>query len=154
MIFDILENGHRYFALHNGFVKAFTFLSRLDLIDLAPGKYDIDGDAIYAIVAKEPGRRKEEALLETHNRYIDIQLVLAGVDTMGWRAKSSCHLAAGSYDQEGDIQFFNDKPHAWFATHPGSFAIFFPEDAHLPLVSSGELHKVVVKIAVSRSSKI
>jgi beta-galactosidase beta subunit len=32
---------------------------------------------------------------------------------------------------------------------PGSFAIFFPEDAHAPLSSTGRVHKIVVKVAVS-----
>jgi beta-galactosidase beta subunit len=27
--------------------------------------------------------------------------------------------------------------------------IFFPEDAHMPLISSWQIHKVVVKIAAS-----
>ena len=43
---------------------------------------------------------------------------------------------------------FTDQPTAWTAVGPGEFAIFFPEDAHLPLISDGELHKVVVKVQV------
>jgi beta-galactosidase beta subunit len=31
---------------------------------------------------------------------------------------------------------------------PGEFAIYFPEDAHLPLISDGELQKVVLKVPV------
>jgi beta-galactosidase beta subunit len=34
------------------------------------------------------------------------------------------------------------------ATPAGSYCIFFPEDAHAPLVSDGMVRKVVVKIAV------
>jgi len=149
MIVDILENGPRYFAIHQGFAKAFEFLSRSDLNQLEPGKYSIEGDSVYAIVAKEPGRRKEEAQLEIHEKYIDIQFVLAGAETMGWQAKSSCQLPAGEYDPEDDIQFFDDRPDSWFTVHPGAFAVFFPEDAHLPLVSTGDIHKVVVKIALN-----
>jgi YhcH/YjgK/YiaL family protein len=48
-----------------------------------------------------------------------------------------------------DMQFFTDEPDAWIATKSGTFVIFFPEDAHLPLISSGQIHKVVVKVAVS-----
>ena len=149
MILDVLENSHRYLAFYKGFAKAFDFLLRPDLKELPVGKYDIDADRVYAIVSKEHGRRKEDALLETHERYIDIQLVLAGVDDMGWKPKSLCKKPAGEYNQKNDEQIFMDEPDAWISTKNGSFAIFFPEDAHMPLISSGQIHKVVVKIAVA-----
>lgn len=146
MILDVLENAHRYFAMNNGFARAFEFLTRTDLRQLAVGKYEIDGYRVYAMVAREPGRKKEDALLETHEKYIDIQLVLAGTDTMGWKPKALCKQPYGEYDQETDLQFFADKSDVWLSTKPGAFAIFFPEDAHLPLISTGQLHKVVVKV--------
>ncbi|MBW2216269.1 MAG: YhcH/YjgK/YiaL family protein [Deltaproteobacteria bacterium] len=150
MILDVLENAHRYLALHNGFAKAFEFLRRSDLKELPVDKYEIDGERVYGIVSKDPGRKKEDALLETHEKYIDIQLVLAGTDDMGWKPKSSCKHPSEEYDQETDIQFFEDKPDAWLSTESGAFAIFFPEDAHMPLISSGQIHKVVVKVAANQ----
>jgi YhcH/YjgK/YiaL family protein len=149
MILDILENAHRYLALNKGFAKAIEFLSRSDLQELPVGTYEIDGDRIYAMVSKGVGRKKEDALLETHEKYIDIQLVLAGTDTMGWKPKSLCHQPTGEYDQKSDVQFFADEPDAWLATESGAFAIFFPEDAHMPLISPGQIHKVVVKVAAA-----
>jgi len=148
MILDILENAHRYIALHEGFAEAFDFLLRPDLKELPVGKYEIDGESVYAMVSKNTGRRKEDALLETHEKYIDIQLVLAGTDNMGWKSKSLCKQPFGEYDQKNDEQLFADKPYAWISTVSGAFAIFFPEDAHIPLISSGQIHKVVVKVAV------
>ncbi len=150
MILDILENAHQYLAMNNGFAKAFEFLSRPDLMELPVGRYEIDGNRIYAMVAIDSGRVKEEAQLETHEKYIDIQFILSGIDTMGWRPKATCKLPSGAYDKETDLQFFADVPDAWLATRRGAFAIFFPEDAHMPLISSGKLHKVVVKIAVDK----
>lgn len=150
MIFDTFVNVSRYTPLHQGFKKAIDFLLREDLQELPTGTYQIDGDNVFAIVAKESGRQKENAELETHEKYIDIQLVLAGVDTMGWKTKLSCTHPTDGYDAEEDIEFFKDEPDVWFATTPGFFAIFFPEDAHLPLISSGQIHKVVVKIAVEQ----
>ena len=149
MIFDILENAHHYLALHKGFAKAIEFLSRPDLKELPAGKYEIDGDHVYATVSKNPGRKREDALLETHNKYIDIQLVLAGTDDMGWKPKSSCRRPSGEYDQKTDLHFFADEPDAWVSTKSGAFTIFFPEDAHMPLISSGLLHKVVVKVSLA-----
>ena len=148
MILDVLENAHRYLALHREFAKVFEFLRRPDLKELPVGKYEIDGESVYAMVVKDNGRRKEDALLETHERYIDIQLVLEGVDDMGWKPKSSCKKPTGKYDQKNDEQIFMDEPDAWISTQSGAYVIFFPEDAHMPLISSGQIHKVVVKVAV------
>ena len=148
MILDVLENAHRYPALHKGFAEAFEFLRRPDLKELPAGKYEIDAESVYAIMSKQNGRRKEDALLETHERYIDIQLVLAGTDEMGWKPKSLCKKPAGEYDQKNDEQIFMDEPDAWISTQSGAFVIFFPEDAHMPLISSGPIHKVVVKVAM------
>jgi len=150
MILDVLENAHRYLALNTGFPKAIEFLLQADLKELPVEKYEIDDGRVYAVVAKAPGRKKEDARLETHEKYIDIQLVLAGIDNMGWKPKSSCSHPSGEYDKESDIQFFADEPEVWFPAGHGVFAIFFPEDAHMPLISAGQLHKVVVKVAVDQ----
>lgn len=148
MILDVLDNAHRYLIQNKGFAKAIEFLLRPDLNALAVGNYEIDGARIYAIVTRDPGRKKEDALLETHEEYIDIQLVLAGTDTMGWKSKSLCSKATGKYDRESDVQFFADDPDVCIPVEQGSFVIFFPEDAHMPSISAGQLHKVIVKVAV------
>jgi biofilm protein TabA len=141
MILDVLENAHRYLALNKGLAKAIEFILRPDLKELPVGKYEIDGDRVYAMVSKDPGRKKENALLETHEKYIDIQLVLAGTDDMGWKPRSLCEQPTGEYDQNTDVQFFADEPDAWLSTGSGAFAIFFPEDAHMPLISSSSSTK-------------
>ena len=146
MILDVLENAHRYLVMNKGFAKAIEFILRPDLKKLPVGTYEIDRECVYAMVSKDFGLKKEDALLETHEKYIDIQLVLAGTDDIGWKPKSLCKQPAGEYDQESDLQFFADKPNTWLSIESGEFAIFFPEDAHMPLISSGQIHKVVVKI--------
>lgn len=105
---------------------------------------------MFAIVAKAAGRKKEDAQLETHKQYIDIQFILSGNDMMGWKPKSSCTQPSAKYDQETDIQFFKDEPDTWLLCKPGTFAIFSPEDAHMPMVSSDEIHKIIVKVAVDQ----
>ena len=150
MIIDTLENAHRYFPLNKGFQKAIEFLLRPDLNELSVDKYEIDGDRVYAMVAKNPGRKKEDALLEIHKEYIDIQLVLKGTDEMGWRSITSCKHPSGEYNKKSDILFYEDEPIAWLPVESGFFVIFFPEDAHMPLISSSQLHKVIVKVAVKQ----
>ena len=152
MIMDTLENGKRCFGVHEGFRKAFEFLSHADPKGLSPGRMGIEGDHLFAIVSQGPGRGRREARLEAHARYIDIQYVVSGIDMMGWKPVAACKRPAGPFDSEKDIGFFDDDPDAWIAVHSGTFAIFFPEDAHMPLLSAGEIHKIVVKVAVDLTS--
>lgn len=152
MIFASLSESGRYLALHPLFARVFKFIGAADFAALAPGRHSIVGDDLFAIVEQATGRRREAAQLECHRRYIDIQLVLSGVDEMGWKALADCHSPLNDYSAEKDIRFFADAPATWVATPPGHFCIFFPEDAHAPLVSDGEIRKVIFKIAVNPES--
>ena len=67
---------------------------------------------------------------------------------MGWKPTADCKLVDTPYSADKDIGFFNDEPKTWTKVPAGSFVIFFPEDAHAPLVSSEEIHKAVLKVAV------
>ncbi|MBN1904475.1 MAG: YhcH/YjgK/YiaL family protein [Deltaproteobacteria bacterium] len=79
--------------------------------------------------------------------YIDIQLVLSGTDNMGWKPLKGCKRPASGFDMDEDIGFFNDGPDVFIPVRPGYFVIFTPDDAHMPLIGEGELHKIVIKIA-------
>jgi len=148
MILDALENADAYNALNSGFAKAFEFLRRDDLAELEEGRHDIDGERVYAMIVKAAGREREVGELEAHEQYIDVQYVISGTDEMGWRPRSSCTQPQAEYNDEDDYQMFSDRPTAWVATEPGTFAIFFPNDPHIPLISAEQLHKAVVKVAV------
>jgi YhcH/YjgK/YiaL family protein len=89
------------------------------------------------------------ARLEAHRRYIDIQLVLEGDEQMGWKPLADCHNPVSEHSEERDIRFFHDAPASWVAVPPDHFCIFFPEDAHAPLVASGMVRKVIFKVAVN-----
>ncbi|HET7834046.1 MAG TPA: YhcH/YjgK/YiaL family protein [Gallionella sp.] len=148
MIFSTLSQSDRYAALHPLFPQAFDYIRNTDLRALTPGRYPIVGEDLFAIVEQVHGRTREVAQLECHRKYIDIQLVLEGVDEMGWKALADCHNPVSEFNLQRDIQFFHDAPATWIATPPGHFCIFFPEDAHAPLVSDNTIHKVILKIAV------
>jgi len=148
MILANLSQSARYATLHPLFPRVFDYIRDTDLYALQPGRYPIVGDELIAIVEHVHGRTREMARLEAHRRYIDIQLVLDGVDEMGWKPLADCYNPVSDYNAEKDIQFFHDAPASWVATPPDAFCIFFPEDAHAPLVASGEIRKVIFKIAV------
>ena len=148
MILSTLSQSGRYAALHPLFPRAFEYIRNTDLLSLAPGRYPIVGEQLFVIVENVSGRTRAEAKLECHRRYIDIQLVLDGVDEMGWKGLADCVAPVTDYNAERDIRFFHDTPTTWIATPSGAFCIFFPEDAHAPLVSAGQIRKVIFKIAL------
>lgn len=148
MILSTLTSANRYTALHPLFPRVFEYIRNTDLLSLDPGRYPIVDKQLFAIVENVPGRTRAEAKLECHRRYIDIQLVLEGTDEMGWKVLADCTQPVSDYNAEKDIRFFNDAPATWIITPPDHFCIFFPEDAHAPLVSNGNIRKVIFKIAV------
>ena len=148
MILDRLENLDRYTPLNANLVKALAFLRQANLAEIPEGRYEIDGTRVYAMVQHAPARPHDGATMETHRRYIDVQLVLSGTDDMGWKNLERCTSPQGEYDPIGDNALFADVPDAWISVSPGAFVIFFPGDVHAPNVGSGMLHKIVVKVAV------
>lgn len=148
MILSCLLSSSSYESLHPLFPRVFDYIRRTDLSSLTAGVHQIIDKQLFAIVEEAKGRTRAEAKLECHRKYIDIQWVLEGVDEMGWKPLADCQQPIGEYDDDRDIHFFDDCPASWITTPPNHFCIFFPEDTHAPLVSSGAIRKVIFKIAL------
>lgn len=147
MILDVLSNAAKYAGLKTGLSEGFGFLDQAGIADLEDGKYEINGDLVFALVQRVPGRKIEDGELEGHRKYIDIQYVISGKESMGWSAREGL-VNSVEYDEKRDVEFFEGKPESMVRVSPGSFTIFLPSDAHLPCIGSGPIHKVVVKVAV------
>ncbi len=150
MVLDTFVNAERYAGLHRRFGHALRFLAETDLASLPTGRNEIDGDDLFVIIDRKDGRGHDGARLEAHRRYIDIQLTLRGDEEIGWTPLASCTAPEGDFDAAKDIVFFDDAPSTWLALPAGTFAIFFPEDAHAPLAGTGALVKAIVKVALDR----
>ncbi len=148
MILDQLENLHKYTRIHPAFMAGLEFLETVDLDGFTSGRRDISGDRVFALGHTGQGKGLSEAKLESHRRYIDIQYSVSGIDNIGWKPVSRCVSPEGPYNNEKDIIFYSDAPDTWFGLVPGTFAVFFPDDAHAPLAVNGILHKVVIKLLV------
>lgn len=152
MIIDTLENAEQYSAMHPLFSQVIAYIKHTDLQALPVGRHAILGDDVFVIIERLLGQSRSTAKLECHRRYIDIQLVLSGVDEMAWRSLSNCHQPASDYNVSKDVQFFHDSPETWIATPAGALCIFFPNDAHAALIGTQVIHKAVFKIAVQTIS--
>lgn len=147
MILDALDNAAVYAGIREELSEAFGFLDQPGLTELEDGRYEIAGDRVFAIVQRTQGRAVSEGRLEGHRRYLDIQYVISGEESMGWCSRGDLP-PSGNYDEEKDLEFFEGKPQSIFRVPPGFFALFLPSDAHFPCLGSGPIHKVVVKVAM------
>jgi biofilm protein TabA len=148
MIIDHISNIRRYQNLHKHFPEIFEYLEKTNIKALSVGKYDIIKDQAYISIDKVLPRDKKNACLEAHKKYIDIQIIFSGLDTMGWKPVLHCKKVQKNYVEEKDIIFYKDAPDFFVSVASDFFVIFLPEDAHMPLVGTEEIHKAVVKIKV------
>ncbi len=148
MILDSLASLPKYVQMHPHFAKVLEFIRRVNLDMLPPGRHEIDGDAIYVSVVETDLRKRNDARLEAHRRYIDVQVVLDGTETMGWTPLAVCSRVNKPYAEPADIEFYEDEASAWIPVRSGQMAIFFPQDAHAPLVGDGRVRKLIFKVKV------
>ena len=146
MIIDKLTNGGQYATLHRNFGLAFDWLQAQDLEALEIGVHQVI-DGVKVIVSENPGVDAPTQKFECHNQNIDIQLLIRGSETMGWKPRTDCIRPIGEFSDEKDVLFFDDQPDMYFNLQPGQFAVFYPDDVHAPMIGDGVIKKLVVKVA-------
>ncbi|AKP53408.1 YhcH/YjgK/YiaL family protein [Cyclobacterium amurskyense] len=150
MILDTLSNAARYNSVHPLFEKAFAFIQSNNLGDMEEGKYEIDGDKLIAAVFEKGAKTQAEAneKFECHDKHIDIQVLIKGKESIGWKPREKCTEVKGAYNPEKDVSFYVDQPEMYFGMEPGQFAILYPEDVHSPMIGEGSIKKMVVKVKI------
>lgn len=146
MICDQLKNASFYEQTHPRFKKAFEYLQKTDFTKAAEGKYEIDGQNIYAIVQEYMTKLPAEGRWEAHRRYMDIQYVVTGEEFIGYASLDS--MEAGEYNEEKDIVFLEGKG-SMIPVPAGSFMLLAPQDVHKPQIAihaPQKVKKVVVKV--------
>ncbi|NDV82949.1 YhcH/YjgK/YiaL family protein [Bacteroides sp. 51] len=146
MVVDTLENLGNYASLNPLFAQAIEFLKSTNLNALEVGKTELKGSDLVVNVQQTAPKTKEQAKLETHNVFIDIQIPLSGTEVMGYTAAKDCKPADAPYNAEKDITFFEGLADDYITIKPGMFAIFFPQDGHAPGITPTGVKKIVVKI--------
>ena len=148
MVIDKMENFGKYVALNPLFDIVADYLKTNDLNALEVGKYTIQGDELRLNIAQTKPKSKEEAKLEAHRDYIDIQIPLSDVEGMGYTPTCDCLPRDAAYNAEKDILFYQGLAESYIDVKPGMFAIFFPEDGHAPGVTPTGVKKAIFKVKV------
>lgn len=151
MIFDNIKNCNLYSDPR--LQKGFEFLKNADLQALADGRYEIEGNNIFANVQSLKTKPKNEKKWEAHKKYIDIQYVIKGFETMGFGLLKNFNRTLCPYDNDKDIAFLDSdcEKYGFVNVGEGDFTVFYPNDVHAPMLAFDkpqDIKKVIVKIKI------
>lgn len=148
MIIDRLENIGLYKNVPS---IAITFLKKLNADNVILGRQVLD-DCVYVNIETYSTKRIENAKYESHDKYIDIQLLLKGSENVGIADRKALKVFE-KYNNEKDITFYqNPIDSTKLALLDGTnFVMVFPHEAHAPQIAADlqnpqKVLKVVVKI--------
>jgi|GEM_PF-1320720 len=102
---------------------------------------------IYVIPQEYSLTKKEDRVIESHRKHIDIQVMMEGMEYLGYAEKNS--LQSLGYHEEHDFESWAGSL-TFLPFHKDFFAVLFPQDAHMPGVegpgSTSTVKKMVVKV--------
>ena len=127
MILDTLDAIGKYAGISPNFETAVRWLQETDPETLEPGRTDIDGEKVYAVVS-ENRLEPKEPVFEVHRRYADIQIILRGRE--GFRYGRKGKELSGK--PENDVWFCEADRQVPFELEEGGVTVFLPGEAHAP----------------------
>ncbi|MGI2294509.1 YhcH/YjgK/YiaL family protein [Paenibacillus sp. GXUN7292] len=149
MIRDALQNFKLYTGFHPRLEQAAQFITNEEWKTLEPGKYEIDGDNIFALVQHYETKPREQGLWEAHERYMDIQFMAEGEESFGY-APIGQAVVTQPYDTDSDYALY-DAAGDFFILRQGHFILAAPQDVHMPCLAVDTpqpVKKIVIKVKV------
>lgn len=128
-------------------MEAVDYLSQLKDDELSIGRHDVNDSFYYNVQEYETDGNIEKPY-ESHNKYIDIQLLLSGEEIMQVTDVNRLRISA-PYDEETDCVLYHSLGYnSGVVLRPGSILILYPKDAHrsLSYKVSAKVRKIVGKI--------
>jgi len=148
MIIDRLDNYRQYQGLGERIFAGLIYLNTTDFSQFEPGEHPIEGKDLFAIINDYNLKSVTEGRLEAHQRYLDIQYLAQGGESIGYVPLTGQSMCS-EYNEGGDYSFYIGTS-SLIRIEQGMFAIFYPDDLHMPGIGApGErVRKVVVKVRI------
>lgn len=145
MIVDKIEKLKLYKEIPGEVVH---FLSELDINNIKLGKWVLS-DCIYVNIEEYNTKDIEVASFESHDKYIDIQLLLKGSENIYYASRDNLSVKV-PYDETRDIAFYSDsiQGYPYIKLDGTNFMMIYPHEAHAPQVSINGLAQKVLKVVV------
>jgi len=150
MIIDKIENISMYTELIPDAAAGFTAkLMEKTIL----GKHVLS-ENIYANIEMYNTKSLQDGKFESHDRYIDIQILLKGKERIYITGRTGLTVSV-PYNGDKDITFYSDDVDKYnFEVLDGTnFIMIFPHEAHasqIAIDTSEEVLKLVIKIKVPR----
>lgn len=157
MIKDRVEHAMAYAPLGAGIARALKYIKETDFDRVEPGRYELEGRNVFAIVQRYQTKPLTQARWEAHRQHIDVQFIARGTERMGHLSLAAKPELVTPYDEANDIAFYKGGTDL-LTFVAGDFAVFTPQDIHAPCLdvqsqqAANEVFKVVVKIRVNEKS--
>ncbi|POT55039.1 YhcH/YjgK/YiaL family protein [Citrobacter amalonaticus] len=139
-------------GLHPVLEEALTLALAVRPQEKAPGCYELQGDNIFMNVMQFATQPSAQKKAELHERYIDIQLLLAGDEQIYYGLAGSARQCEEMH-VEDDYQLCREIAGEQRITlKPGMFAVFMPGEPHKPgcvVQATMDIKKVVIKVRAS-----
>ena len=136
MIIDKIENIGLYASVLDGLDKAGEFVNSFYKNPGEPGRYELDGDKVFANVSSYKTKPREGAQFEAHRKYADLQAVISGTELIGWSPPDSLKEESESFSGGGDIAFYSGGSMLDVVLPAGYFVLLLPGDAHMPCIQA------------------
>lgn len=141
------------FAFHPIINKGIEFITQTDFSTLAPGKIDIIPGKMFCLLQEMNTLPANEMRAESHFKFVDIQFLLQGEETIGVARGAAQHEVIEDRAEKHDIVFYQETNNeSLIHLEPGMFAVFFPQDLHRPCCHTQResfIRKAVIKIHLS-----
>ena len=133
MIVDHLKNIEIYAHMHRNMATAIEYIKHHDLLSIPLGKHEIDGSNVYLLRDSYEPKDIESCFFEGHQKYLDIQIVLKGVEYFGYHHLGNPGFTVTSpYQEEKDIEKYEIKDFTKIILSENMFAVVTPDDLHMP----------------------
>jgi biofilm protein TabA len=149
MIVADLSQIQQQTAMSPSLWKAVHFLQQAKGQTWSPGRVEIDGSLVYALVQSYQSRAEAgNPRFEAHRQYIDIQYVLSGAEWLGWAPLEKL-TEATAYNAEKDVLHgvVPTAERTFIRLVGGQAAVLYPSDAHAPGLTM-DISEPVIKIVV------
>lgn len=144
MIIDRIENIEKYSFLCERFHQVAAFLQSHDLSKMPNGHHVIDAGNLFVNIVEAQPKTRSDAKLETHDKMIDIQVLLTGEEQHLYTPRN--FLGQAPYNETDDISFYEERTDNAIDLRPGLAVIYFPEDAHAPAICDKHIRKAIFKV--------
>ena len=149
MIVDRMERFGQYSRNVPEIYEVMRFVEKVKKENIPVGKYPLENG--FVLVQEGTTRPYEEADFEVHRKYIDIQVLVSGMEYVEYADITDLNTKV-AFDEEKDLELMEGIG-SKIQIKPDTFYILYPADGHKPCCHENaptKYKKVLAKIRIDK----